>query len=239
MHPQCRQLLKKDPFELLSCKDERCKKTNESAPKSINFLSDPSRIHFKETLEYLEALGVPYHINNNLIGNRKYCTETIFTIVNTDTDTEGGQAERHTDRKVLAVGVRYDGLSKKLGLKKEIQGAGVSILIKGNRPELRKEVKKTRRPWVSFIQLGFESKLLSLTIIELLRKEKIPVYQCLARDRLGAQVSSIERYKFTHTIIMGKKEAMEKTLIIRDTETHAQDVVALCELSKYMKKLDR
>lgn len=238
MHVECRQLFKKDPFDLLACQDERCKKINENAPKSINFLSESSRTHFKETLEYLEALGVPYRINNNLIGNRKYCTETMFTILNLDEvkDIKKGRGEH--EHKVLAVGVRYDGLARKIGMKKEIQGAGVSILVKNNKPDLRKEVKKTRRPWISFVQLGFNSKLLSLQIIEMLRQEKIPVYQSLSRDRLGAQVSMAEKYKITHTIIMGQKEAMEKTLIVRSTETHAQETVPIHELPKFIKKLD-
>ncbi len=235
MHDKCRQLLKKDPFELLVCQEEKCRKVNDNAPKSINFLSETSRIHFKETLEYLEALDIPYRINNNLIGNRKYCTETMFTILNLD-ETKGKTTEH--EHKILAVGVRYDGLAKKIGMKKEIQGAGVSILVKNNKPELRKEVKKTRRPWISFVQLGFDSKLLSLQIIEMLRHEKIPVYQSLSRDRLGAQVSMTEKYKITHTMIMGQKEAMEKSLIIRNTETHAQETVAITELCKFMRRLD-
>ena len=53
MHAECRQLLKKDPFELLGCQNEKCKKINENAPRSMNFLSEPSRIHFQEVLEHL------------------------------------------------------------------------------------------------------------------------------------------------------------------------------------------
>ncbi len=234
MHAECRQLLKQDPFALLGCQNEKCMKVNEEAPKSISFLSETSRNHFKETLEYLEALGIPYTINNNLISNRKYCTETIFTINNLDYEKGKSGSKEH---KVLAVGVRYDGLAKKIGLKKEIQGAGISILIKGNNPEHRKELQKTKRPIASFVQLGFESKLLSLGVLELLRGAKVAVYQSLAKDRLGAQVSMIEKNRIPFTIIMGQKEAMEKSVIVRNTETHAQDTVLLIELVEYMRKL--
>jgi len=244
MHPECRQLFKKDPFALLSCNNEHCRKINEGAPKSLSFLSESSRNHFKETLEYLEVLGIPYRINNNLIGNRQYCTETIFTIINADHAVAAEKSEKPAsgksgqghDHKILAVGVRYDGLAKKIGMKKEIQGAGLSILVKGNKSELRKEVKKTKRPQASFVQLGFESKLLSLGVLELLRQARIPVYQALAKDRLGAQVSMIEKHHIPLTIIMGQKEAIEKCVIVRDTETHAQDSVLLCELADYMRK---
>lgn len=233
MHAECRQLLKRDPFELLSCQNDKCKKINDSAPKSMDFLSEQSRVHFQEVLEYLESLGIPYRINNGLIGNRKYCTETIFTIIDLNYD------KKPKSQRVLAVGVRYDGLSKKVGIKKEIQGVGISILIKGSKAELRKEVKKFKRPFASFVQLGFESKLLSLGVIESLRKVKIPLLLSLAKDRLGAQVSMVERKNIPYSIIMGKKEAMEKSAIVRDMDTHAQEIVQLSELPKYMKRLEK
>lgn len=233
MHAECRQLLKRDPFELLSCHNEKCKKINEGAPQSMEFLSESSRTHFQEVLEYLESLKIPYKINNHLIGNRKYCTETIFSIINLNHD------KKSKDSKIIAVGVRYDGLSKKVGYKKEIQGVGMSILIKGNNPALRKEVNKFKKPVASFVQLGFESKLLSLSIIESLREVKIPLCLSLARDRLGAQVSVVEKNHIPYSIIMGKKEAVEQTAIVRNTDTHAQEIVAISDLQAYMKRLDK
>ena len=233
MHAECRQLLKKDPFDLLSCQDEKCKKINENAPRSMNFLSELSRIHFREVLEYLEALGIPYKINNHLIGNRKYCSETVFSIIDLD------HTKKSKYHKILAVGVRYDGLSKKVGFKKEVQGVGISLLIKGNNSELRKEIKKVKKPFASFVQLSFESKLLSLSVIESLRQVKIPLCLSLAKDRLGAQVSIVEKNHIPYSIIIGKKEAIEKSAIVRNIETHSQDIVPLDELVKYMKKLEK
>lgn len=232
MHAECRQLLKKDPFDLLACQNEKCKKVNEGAPRTMDFLSESSRNHFQEVLEYLESLSIPYKINNNLIGNKKYCTETIFSINNADETDKKKQ-------KVLAIGVRYDGLSKKIGCKKEIHGVGISLLIKNTKADLRKEIKKTKRPFASFVQLGFESKLLSLSIIESLRQAKIPLFLSLARDRLGAQVSAVEKFSIPYALIMGKKEAVEKTIIVRNNDTHAQEIVNIDDLPKYMKKLEK
>ncbi len=236
MHAECRQLLKKDPFELLGCPNDKCKKMNEDAPRSMNFLSESSRIHFQEVLEHVESLGIPYRINNRLIGNRKYCTETVFSIVNAE---EKKGDKRKDGHKILAIGVRYDGLSRKSGMKREVQGVGISILIKSGSSELRKELKKVKKPFASFVQLGFESKLLSLSIIENLRQIKIPLCLSLAKDRLGAQVSIVEKSHIPYSIIMGKKEAMERTAIVRNIETHAQNIVPLDELARYMKKLER
>jgi histidyl-tRNA synthetase len=165
-----------------------------------------------------------------LIGNRKYCTETIIAIINTSTNKK--------DQRLLAVGVRYNGLAKRLNMKRDVQGVGMSILIKESDPSLRKTVTKMKRPIASFVQLGMESKLVALNVVEQLRQVKIPLYLCLAKDRLTAQVSANEKFHMPYTIVMGKKEAVEKTAIVRNTDTHAQSVIPLDELSKYMKKIE-
>lgn len=232
MTPECRQLMKQDVFELLASHSAGAKEINEKAPRSMDFLSEISKRHLEETLEYLEALNIPYMINNSLIGNRKYCNETIFTITNTDATDKKAKQQR-----VLAVGVRYNGLAKRLGMKRDVPGVGISLLTPDSDPSLRKNVTKMRRPMASFMQLGLESKLISLEVIECLRQVKIPLYLSLAKDRLGAQVSSVEKYHMPYMIVMGKKEAVERTAIVRKTETHAQEIVTLDNLAKHMKKI--
>lgn len=232
MTPECRQLMKQDVFELLASHAPGARELNEHAPRAMDFLSEVSKRHLEETLEYLEALKMPYTINNGLIGNRKYCTETIFTIINTETAEKKGKPQR-----VLALGVRYNGLAKRLAMKRDVPGVGISLLVPDADPKLRKQTKKMRRPVASFIQLGLESKLISLEIIESLRQVKVPLYLSLAKDRLGAQVSSVEKYHTPYIIVMGKKEAVERTAIVRKTETHAQEIVTLELLPKHMKKI--
>ena len=232
MSVECRQLFKKDPFELLAARDASCKELNAKAPKSMDFLTETSRMHLEEVLEYLETLHIPYVISNSLIGNRKYCTETIFTVIDTD------PAAKASSQHVLAVGVRYNSLSKRLSMKRDVQGVGISILVKGGKNGLRKDIAKVKRPIASFVQLGLESKLLSLDVIERLRQAKIPLYLSLAKDRLGAQVSSVERFHTPYVIVMGKKEAVERTAIVRRNDTHSQDIVSIEDLPKYMKKVE-
>ncbi len=234
MTPECRQLFKQDPFDLLSSRDPACKELNSHAPKSMDFLSETSRRHLEEVLEYLEALHIPYNINNGLIGNRKYCTETVFTIA----DKRVLDDQTSKEQAIVAIGVRYNGLAKRLAMKRDVQGVGISLLIKEGKNGMREPATKVKRPIASFVQLGLHSKLISLDVIERLRKTKIPLYLSLAKDRLGAQVSSIEKYHTPYVIVMGKKEAVERTAIVRRMDTHAQDIVPLEELPKYMKKIE-
>jgi histidyl-tRNA synthetase len=229
MSAESRQLLKKDPFLLLASTEEAARELNSHAPSTLAYLSEASRCHFQEVLEYLEALDIPYRINNALIGNRKYCTETIFEIIS--------QEEGKKTPETLGVGVRYDGLAKRLNFKKEVAGIGFTFLLKNPHTDLRKPVLTTKKPYVYFIQLGFEAKLLSLKAIELLRAAKIPVFQSLPKDKIGAQVSMAEKTHTPFTVIIGKKEALDKTAIVRYTESREQHSVPIGELAAYLKNL--
>ncbi len=230
MSPACRELFKADPFELLSSHNPESKELNDKAPRALDFLSESARRHLEETLEYFEALKIPYSVNNSLLGNRKYCAETIFTIVDISKDGK--------DRPILAFGMRYNNLAKKLAMKRDVQGVGLSLIIKNGKNGLRQLTKKMKKPVASFVQLGLESKLLSLEIIENLRKMKIPLYFSLAKDRLGAQVSSVEKHHTPYVIVMGKKEAVDRTVIVRKNDTHSQEIVSIDNLPKYMKKIE-
>ena len=226
MSPHCRQLFKKDSFSLLECdKKDCCGSLNEEAPKSISFLSEASRQHFKEVLEGLEMLNVPYRINNSLIPDRRHSSQTVFEI------TRGAENKK----EIIASGGRYDGLAKKIGLKKDIPAIGLKISSK-NLLIGAPIHSKIKVPRFFFLQLGFEAKLKGLNVIEILRKSKILVCQSLSRDMLGGQIALAEKMKlpYSHN---GEKESMENTIMVRDMNTRAQETVPIGNLAAYLKRL--
>lgn len=225
----CKQLFKKDVFAMLRCTDDLCKcqELKEKAPQAISFLPDVSRQHIKEVLEFLETLEIPYRINNNLIGNKSYSGETVFQIINT---------QPNADRRVLAAGSRYNTLAKKIGFKKEIPAVGITIQIKKNTTP-KPEPKPIKKSLFFFIQLGFDAKLKSLKVIEILRQARIPVYQSLSRDKISAQLAIAEHQKFPYVLIMGQKEAMENAVLVRHSETRSQETVKISDLCKYLSKI--
>jgi histidyl-tRNA synthetase len=223
MTKECRQNFKKNPLCILSCGHEKCLKLTESCPKPMNFLSEPSRRHFKEVLEHIEFLNIPYEIDEKILSDRPFGCFTVFKIID---------AEKPENN--LCVGTRYNTLSKKVGFKKETPAIGARIKL----PEIKKtSAKKIFKPIVSFVQIGFEAKLKSLQVIEILRKEKIPTFQMLSRDKLSSQLQTADNMKIPYTIIMGQKEAMENSVIVRESKTHSQETVSIGDLAKYLKKI--
>ena len=226
---KCRDTFKKDVFSLLGCDHESCLRLAEDCPRSMNFLSERSRQHFKEVLEFLETLEIPYTINNTLVANRDYCDETIFEIRKADPKSHP-----------LAIGIRYDALAKRLGHKKELPAIGVSICLnkKSTKADIVKmsTIAKILDPQICFMQLGFEAKLKSLRFIEALRQARIPVAQSLAKDKMMGQVGQAEKMQAPTVTIMGKKEAMEDAVIVRDSATRSQDTVLIADAAARLKK---
>lgn len=94
-----------------------------------------------------------------------------------------------------------------------------------------------KKPKIYFIQLGFEAKMKSLSIIEVLRKAKIPVAQSLSKDNLSSQLATAEKLKVPYTIIYGQKEALDGTVIVRKMKNRSQKSVPIEKLSDYIKHL--
>lgn len=228
MQAHCRQALKKDPFLVLNCQNEKCLPIKEDSPKAISCLSDESRTHFKEVLEYLESLDIPYKINDCLVSDRRYASGTVFEI------KQKSDNPKLADESI-AVGFRSDLACKKLGFKKDIPMIGVKIHFKAETE--KKQPPKIKKTSVFFIQLGDEAKHKSLKVIDILRQENIYINHSLGRDKMGGQMATAERLKVPYILIMGKKEAMENTIMIRDVATRAQETINISDLSTHLKKL--
>lgn len=225
----CKTILRKSPFDLLRCGHEKCKILAEGAPKSIGSLGDESRRHFKEVLEFLEELEIPYRIEHGLVGNRLFASETLFEIRETLPDGT---------LRTLCSGARYNGLGKRLGLKRETPSIGMNLLLTSDRKNAS-AIRRVRfkKPSIFFLQIGFCAKLKSLRVIEMLRKMRIPLYQALNRDKLISQMSSVENLRIPYSLILGQREALENSVIVRNTISRAQETIKLQHLAEYFKKM--
>lgn len=216
--------IKKNIFNIFNLKDSKAAEFVENAPKPIAFLSDQSRNHFKEVLEYLESLNIPYEINHRLIGSKSYCNDTIFEI--------------KSKKEILAIGERYNTVAKRVLGKKDVPAIGIAILIHPHYiNKTNSKIKKEESARFYFIQFGGDAKRKSLSIIETLRKAKIPVHQSLSKDKLGVQLAQAEKLNIPYIIMMGQKEAIEETVVVRHMITRSQDTIEIEKLVTHLKSL--
>jgi len=248
--PHCKQRIKTNPLRLLDCKNEQCAPIKENAPEAITFLCDGCKTHFKEVLEYLDTMKIPYKIDHSLVRGIDYYTRTVFEIIadtencSDDNDNKDGPPDNAEKKPTpaplaLASGGRYDNLARQLGSKQDISAVGAAIGVDrvlfapGVRSTTPRIIKKSK---IYFIQLGFEAKLKSLAIIEILRKAKIPVTHSLSKDKLSIQLAIAEKSNIPYVLIMGKKEAFENSVIVRNMNVRSQDTVMIDKLAEYLKK---
>lgn len=230
-----RQRLKTNPLRILDSKDAKTIAVNEDAPDSINFLSNTSKKHFKHVLEFLDEMDIPYRINKSLVRGLDYYTDTVFEIMEEVEDEDG-----NTRSVAITGGGRYNYLAKKLGHKKEIPGVGVGL---GAERIIESEwwnhlqPRISKKPKMYFIQLGFDARLKSLNVLEMLRKAKIPVFQSLSKDNLSSQLAIAEKMEIPYTLIFGQKEAIDGTVLVRNMKTRSQKEVEIEKLPKYLKSL--
>lgn len=238
MPSHCKNNLKKDVFKVLECQNEKCAIFREHAPKPLGSLSENSRTHFAEVLEFLESMDIPYNINNSLTGEKDCYTKSIFEIKNVG---ENKLSPKKKLSDTLARGGRYDELSKQLGNKKEIPAVGISISMGGFGLHEPKEhhSKRLKKPKAFLIHLGFEAKIKSLKAIEILRHAKIPIFQSLSKDRLSAQITNAENTGIPYMIIIGHKEALEGTAIVRDMGRRCQETVSLKDIPSFLKGMEK
>lgn len=233
----CKNRIKENPLRLLDCKDERCTPLKDGAPDSVAYLCNDCKTHFKEVLEYLEEMHIPYTIDKTLVRGFDYYTRTVFEFLQNFSEVEGEEGKLPLS---VASGGRYDYLGKTLGSKKDVSAVGASIgvdrviLSVKHKPLTPRIIKK---PKIFFIQLGFEAKLKSLAIIEILRKAHIPITQSLSKDGLSAQLGNAEALEVPYSIIFGQKEALEGTVIVRNMQNRSQDTVPIEKLPEYLKEL--
>lgn len=228
-----RERLKINPLRILDSKEEKTKEINEGAPDSVSSLCPSCKKHFKEVLEYLEEMQVPYNINKNLVRGLSYYTRTVFEIIEQKGSEDGSPL-------TLAGGGRYDYLARQIGSKKDIPAVGMSIGVDRivASPWYKKLAPRIlKKPKIYFIQLGGEAKLKSLNIIEILRKAHVPIAQSLSKDSLGSQLAIAEKLNIPYALIFGVKEAIDNTVIVRNMSNRSQETVKLNKLLEYLKEL--
>jgi len=227
-----RERLKTNPLRILDSKEEKTIEINQNAPDTLSHLCQDCKKHFKEVLEYLEQMEIPYNINKCLVRGLSYYTRTVVEIMIEDEETG--------KKMTIAGGGRYDYLGKQLGSKKDIPAVGMSIGVDRviESPWFNKlSPRIIKKPKIYFIQLGFDAKLKSLNVIEILRKGKVPIAQSISKDNLGAQLAVAEKLNMPYAIIFGQKEALENSVIFRDMNNRSQDTVKLDKLLEYIKNL--
>lgn len=219
LSPEAKERLLKNPLRLLDSKDPVCQQLKAEAPQIVDWLDDQSKNHFMKVLEHLDELDIPYVLNPYLVRGLDYYTNTVFEVWPAEQE-EGAQS-------ALGGGGRYNGLVELLG-GRPTPAAGFAAGVE--RVILQLKAKNITPPndqnaEVFLAQIGDQAKVKAMILFERLRQGNIRVIESLSRDSLKSQLELANKMKATYVLILGQKEVIDGTILIRDMESGVQEII--------------
>ena len=227
MPPPARELMKEHPLSALTHLIETGHELGARSPSPLEFLSDGSRKHFREIIEYLDMSETPYEIDPRMIGHHEYYSDAIFSL---DIPSENGEPSTLSLR-----GGRFNEFMHR-NTKSKTPAVGAVAILKNNKSPARLPRHKLTLPSVYLVHLGFGPKIRSLMLIDQLRLAGIPVMHNLTSDSLSAQLRDAEAKGVRYAVIIGQKEFVENTVILRDMSIRNQEFIEQTALVKRLKK---
>lgn len=230
--------LQNNPLRLLDSKDDAVQELLVDAPQIIDWLDDDSKEHFMKVLEFLDEVEVPYVLNPHLVRGLDYYTRTVFEIWE-----EGDEGE--TSQNALGGGGRYDGLVELMGGREDTPACGFAIGIErvaNILEQTKSEEVPDNTPNVFFAQLGEDARRIGLRLVEHFREADIPLVEAFGKNKLTDQLEMADKLEVDFTLILGQKEVLDDTIIIRDMESGSQETVpvekVVPELQKRLNNLE-
>jgi histidyl-tRNA synthetase len=219
----------------------------EEAPEIIDHLCPVCRDHFTKVLERLDEMDVLYNLNPRLVRGLDYYTRTTFEIFLQENEEEkkGGldlakseEAEIKSGQLSLAGGGRYDGLAEILGGRgaPSIGFAGGVERVVALLKQLKIQVADPTEADIFIAQLGEEAKKKSLKLFEDTRKAGFKVRESFAKNSLAPQLDLANKLGVKYTLILGQKEIIDGTIIIRHMESGIQEIVPFSQVIEEVKK---
>jgi len=225
----CVERLQTNPLRLLDYKEEGCIKLREKAPNFLDKLCVTCSGHFKEVLEYLDEVTIPYELDNRLVRGLDYYSRTVFEIY-----AEGKEG----DVGAIVAGGRYDYLMEMIGgsLTPAVGAASgaerLIAVLKGK--EIAVNPKSSKRVFLA--HAGDLAKKKAFALLKELRSRGIIVSEALARESLSAQLKVADKEGISIALILGQKEIYEKSVILRDLRTGTQEAILVEKLAEEIKK---
>lgn len=222
--------LAKNPLRILDSKEAEDQEIIKGAPQQIDSLCESCKKHFILVLEYLDELEVPYNLNHTIVRGLDYYNRTAFEFFLVSEDERSQSA--------LGGGGRYDGLITQLG-GQATPAVGFAVGLERFINVIReRDLKVPDYPGIDVFlaQLGVDARKKALKLFENLYANDVRVAEGFAKSGLKSQLEMANKMNAKYTLIIGQKELVDGTVMIRDMEGGIQEVVDYARAVEEIKK---
>ncbi len=228
MCEDCQKRLERNVWRILDCKQEVCRKIVAQAPDYVEYFSSESREYFARVLAALDALGVAYTVDRELVRGLDYYVHTVFEITHSGLGAQsavagGGRYELYLpgqSRPVQGVGFAA-GMERLLMVQDAL---GVSTAVEAETPFF-------------LVALGEAARLANLTLAARLRRAGFPVALEVESKSMKAQMRSANRFNAATALIRGDEEIARNVVLVKNMADGEQREVELDQLVNFLKTL--
>lgn len=218
----CRERFDKNPLRILDCKNPECQQYLTGAPTTLDALCDDCREHFEAVKKYLDAVGIPYKINERLVRGLDYYTNTAFEILLSDIGAQSA----------VCGGGRYNRLVEEIG-GKPTPGVGFALGMERVFNALASqgiELPAGRKVDVFVAALDAAAGEEAFRLTTELRRQGLAAAQDVMGRSLKAQFKYADKFAAAYTIIVGGDELTRGAVQLRDMAAGEQSEVSVCDV---------
>ncbi|GAC1438386.1 MAG: histidine--tRNA ligase [Terriglobales bacterium] len=222
MCADCQRRAVTNPLRVFDCKVPEDQPIIEALPRISQFLDEPCRKHFQEVQEILQAVGVPFTLDDRLVRGLDYYTRTAFEF------THGALGAQNA----ILGGGRYDGLSESLG---GPPAPGIGFAIGEDRLILAlKESAEGihRKPDVYIAALGAGMDREAARLARELRRHDVIVELGDETFRLKKSFETASKLGARFILIAGESEVKANTFALKDLGSGVQVSLPRAELAE-------
>ena len=225
MCADCQRRAVRNPLRVFDCKVPEDQPLIETLPRISQYLDEPCRKHFHEVQEILQAVGVPFTLNDRLVRGLDYYTRTAFEF------THGALGAQNA----ILGGGRYDGLSESLGGPK---APGIGFAIGEDRLVLALQQPAEsvlRKPDVYIAPLGPGMDREAARLARDLRSHEIVAELGDESFRLKKSFEMAAKLGARYILIVGENEVKSGAFALKNLESGEQVLVPSSELPRRLK----
>ncbi len=216
--------LHENPLRVLDSKDKKDKEIVANAPQILDYLTAESKTHFETVIAMLDALGIVYEVDSNMVRGLDYYTHTIFEIMH-DSDALGTQS-------TICAGGRYDNLIEEFG-GESTPGFGFGIGIE--RVLLTLDSEGIELPAIDTIDayvvhLGEETNVEALKLVQAIRNAGFSADRDYMGRKAKAQFKAADKAKARLVVTIGDSELAEQQVKIKNMATRVEATYPLAKI---------
>jgi len=226
MCADCQRRAETNPLRVLDCKVPEDQPIIEKLPRISAYLDDACRENFAQVRAMLDAVGIPYTINERMVRGLDYYTRTTFEFTHGDLGAQSA---------VLGGG-RYDGLSESLDGPK---APGIGFAIGEDRLILAlyaEGVKADESLDAYIAPLGAGMNPHALKLARELRRAGV---RCDLGDetfRLKKSFEAAEKVGARYIVIVGENEAKSGEFTVKNLSAGTQVSVSRGKLAQHLQR---